>query len=102
MQSRVELARQQWAESYERLVRAPVGIDSRVREQMEAVTSELRRRVGGHFTLRELTAEYEGSERWTLTAISERCHRPGWMRTASSAADAAFHVYARGARDYLP
>ena len=102
MQSGVELARQQWAESYERLVRAPSGIDSRVREQMETVTAELRRRVGSVFTLTELAAAYDGSERWTLTAISERNHRPGWARTASSAADGAFHLYARGARDYTP
>jgi hypothetical protein len=102
MQSRVELARQQWAKSYESLLRAPSGIDARVREQMETVSAELRRRVGGSFTLTELAATYEDSERWTLTAISERCYHAGWIRTASSAADAAFHLYARGARDYRP
>jgi hypothetical protein len=102
MQSRVELARQQWAESYERLLKAPSGVDPHVSKQMETVTAELRRRVGGSFTLTELAATYEDSERWTLTAISERCYRPGWIRTASSATDAAFHLYARGARDYRP
>jgi hypothetical protein len=69
---------------------------------METVTAELRRRVGASFTLTELAAAYDDSERWTLTAISERCYRPGWVRTASSAVDAAFHLYARGARDYRP
>jgi hypothetical protein len=98
----LELARQQWADSYGDLVREASGIDPRVREQMEAVTAELRRRIGGSFTLTELAAAYDGSERWTLPAIEERCHRPGWVRTASSAADAAFHLYARGARDYQP
>jgi hypothetical protein len=102
MSRNVELARQQWAESYGSLVAAPPGIDARVREQMEVVTAELRRRVGGSFTLTELAATYDGSERWTLPAIEERCFRPGWVRTASSAADAAFHLYARGARDYQP
>jgi hypothetical protein len=102
MQSDVELARQQWAESYDVLARSPSGIDPGVREQMETVAAELRRRVGGSFTLRELAAAYEDSERWTLTAISERCRRPGWIRTASTASDAAFHLYARGARDYRP
>jgi hypothetical protein len=97
-----ELARQQWAESYERLLKAPSGVDPRVSEQMETVTAELRRRVGGSFTLTELAATYEDSERWTMAVISERCYRPGWIRTASSAADAAFHLYARGARDYRP
>ena len=102
MSRSVELARQQWATSYERLLKAPSGMDERVSEQMETVTAELRRRVGGSFTLTELAATYEDSERWTLTAISERCSRPGWIRTASSATDAAFHLYARGARDYRP
>ena len=102
MQSRVEIARQQWADSYETLLSGPSAIDPLVREQMETVAAELRRRVGGSFTLTELAAAYEDSERWTLTAISERSHRPGWVRTASSAADAAFHVYARGARDFKP
>jgi hypothetical protein len=73
-----------------------------VREQVETVIAELRRRVGGTFTLGQLAAAYESSERWTLTAISERCYRPGWVQTASTAADAAFHLYARGARDYRP
>jgi hypothetical protein len=102
MSRSVELARQQWAKSYESLLHTHSGIDPRVREQMETVSAELRRRVGGSFTLTELAAAYENSERWTLTAISERCIRPGWVRTASYAADAAFHLYARGARDYRP
>jgi len=102
MSRSIELARQQWAKSYESIAQTPSGIDPRVREQMETVTAELRRRVGGSFTLNELAATYEDSERWTLPAISERCYRPGWIRTASSATDAAFHLYARGARDYQP
>lgn len=102
MSRNVEVARDQWAESYRALVGDPSRIDARVREQMEVVTAELRRRVGGSFTLAELAAAYDGSERWTLAAIEDRCYRPGWVRTASSAADAAFHLYARGARDYQP
>jgi hypothetical protein len=102
MSRSVELARQQWAKAYESIVKPPSGIDPRVHEQMETVTAELRRRVGGSFTLTELAATYEDSERWTLSAISEHCYRPGWIRTASSATDAAFHLYSRGARDYRP
>ena len=102
MSRSVELARQQWADSYRSLVGDPPGVDARVREQVEVVTAELRRRVGGSFTLTELAAVYDGSERWTLPAIEERCFRPGWVQTASPAADAAFHLYARGARDYQP
>jgi hypothetical protein len=101
MERRVELVRQQWEDSYRKLVREP-GIDAGVREQVETVTSELRRRIGSSFTLGELADAYDASDRWALTAIAERCERPGWVRTAASAADAAFHLYARGARDYEP
>ena len=100
MEGRVDLVRQQWADSYRGLVRD--GLDGGVREQVETVTAELRRRVGSTFTLAELADAYPGSERWALSAISERHERPGWIRTASSATDAAFHLYARGARDYRP
>jgi hypothetical protein len=101
MEARVDAVRQQWADAYRGLTRDP-GMTTGVREQVEAVTLELQRRVGAGFTLGELAEEYDRSERWALTAISEHSRRPGWIRTASSAADAAFHLYARGARDYRP
>jgi hypothetical protein len=103
MESLVELARQQWEESYRRLAGTPAAdIDTRVLEQIEAVTQELRRRIGSTFTLTDLAVCYDGSEQWTHTAISERFPRPGWARSASAASDAAFHLFARGARDYRP
>ena len=40
-------------------------MDAAVREQVETVTAELRRRVGGSFTLTELAAVYADSDRWT-------------------------------------
>lgn len=103
MDSLVGLKRQQWEDSYKRLAGTPaVGIDARVLEQIEAVTQELRRRIGGTFTLTDLAVCYDGSEQWTHTAISEQFPWPGWARSASSAADAAFFLFARGARDYRP
>ncbi|MER3409430.1 MAG: hypothetical protein C4306_04840, partial [Thermoleophilia bacterium] len=88
MQTPVDLARQQWQEGYRRLqdeARA-AGSAEGLREQVEAVTEELRRRLGGAFTLEELACLYEGSERWAREAIAERCPRPGWARSAASAA----------------
>ncbi|HEU0303971.1 MAG TPA: hypothetical protein VFR32_05260 [Gaiellaceae bacterium] len=102
MESRVDVARQQWAHSYRVLGGGPSGLDGPLREQVAVVTAELRRRIGDSFTLNELAAAYDGSERWVMAALSERCARPGWVRTAATAADAAFHLYARGARDYRP
>jgi hypothetical protein len=100
----VESARLEWAEShrlleaeardrpqYERLVR-----------QVEAVTDELRRRVGQTFTLAELARVYADAERWTRDAVAESRPPPGWPRTLSLVEGAAFHLYARGASDYAP
>lgn len=100
----VELARQQWEEGYRRLQEEAgrPGGQGPLFEQVAAVTEELRRRLGGAFTLAELVHAYEGSERWTRDAIAERCPRPGWARSVATAVDAAFHLYARGARDYRP
>jgi hypothetical protein len=104
MTGKVELARQQWEHSYRELTLAPgsEGIDDRVREQIEVVAEELRRRLGGPFTLDELADLYDGSGRWAYDVIAERAAWPGWSRSATTAADAAFHLYARGARDYRP
>ncbi len=104
VQTRVELARQQWQEGYRRLqqeARSP-GAEERLGEQVEAVTAELRRRLGSSFTLAELAHLYEGCEGWTQEVVARRCPEPGWARWVATAADAAFHLYARGARDYRP
>ena len=74
----------------------------RLHTQMNAVTAELRRRVGATFTLRDLTEAYVDSERWAWEAVAEHAPAPGWSRTLSLVGDAAFHLYARGALDYTP
>lgn len=74
----------------------------RLHAQVEAVTAELRRRVGGTFTLRELAAAYVDSERWAREAVGQHAPAPGWPRTLALVGDAAFYLYARGAVDYTP
>lgn len=104
MYAGVEVARQQWQQGYRRLqeeARSP-GAEAALREQVEAVTEELRRRLGSAFTLAELARLYEDADRWAWEAIAARSPRPGWARWAATAADAAFHLYARAARDYRP
>jgi hypothetical protein len=101
----VELARQHWEDGYRRLVRArdpEPGRYARLLEQVEIVTAELRRRIGKSFTLAELAAAYTRADRWALEAVGDRSESGEWMASASTAADAAFHLYARGARDYTP
>jgi hypothetical protein len=100
----VDLARQEWVEGYRRLpelTRDPVSSE-RIHAEIEAVTAELRRRVGATFTLAELAAAYAHSDDWVADAIGERVEHRSWLRTATVAADAAFHLYSRGATDYVP
>jgi hypothetical protein len=104
----VELARAQWAEGHRRLARAG-GPDEReladrLHRQVEIVTKALRRRIGGSFTLAELARIYADADRWVLEAIEEAEEESGrgGLNPASTSADAAFHLYSRGARDYRP
>jgi len=99
----VELARQHWAEGHRRLVRtSEPALHARLLRQVEAVTQQLRARVGKTFTLEELAEAYGGADRWAYEAVEDDAESAGWVSSASTAADAAFHLYARGARDYRP
>ena len=70
-----------------------------MRNQLDTVTTELRRRVGGTFTIRELADEYVRADGWAREALAEQA-TPGWPRTLALVEGAAFHLYARGAVDY--
>jgi len=100
----VELARQQWEEGFRRFQSEASDRRSRRRlwEQVEVLTDELRRRVGATYTLAELASHYRAADAWAVSAVGERSTSPGWERSVSTATDAAFHLYARGARDYRP
>jgi hypothetical protein len=99
----VELARQQWDEGYRRLTALTRDARrSEVLAQVEALLDELRRRIGSAFTLHELAESYHDAERWAYETLAERAETPGWSASATTALDAAYHVYARAARDYAP
>jgi len=70
--------------------------------ELDAVTAELRRRVGQTFTLAELADAYAAAEPWTREAVEELGPTPGWPRRLATVTDAAFHLYSRGAVDYEP
>ena len=96
--------RREWEDGHRRfneLARDPVA-RPRLLAQLEAVTDELRKRVGQTFTLEELAAAYSGAERWSREAIAEHAATPGWPRTVSLVEAEAFHRYQRGALDYAP
>jgi hypothetical protein len=99
----LESARRDWEDGYRRLRTEPDRtLANRLHEQVDAVTSELRKRVGGTYTTAELVRAYADAERWGWAAVAERAAAPGWPRTLATAIDAAFYLYARGAVDYEP
>ena len=94
--------RQEWEEGHRRFERER---DDRRRyrvllEQVELVADELRKRVGGTYTLSELASSYRDAERWARPLVEERAPSPGWPRDLSTVLAAAFHAYQRGALDY--
>lgn len=100
----VESARRDWSEGHRRLLEQAqdrAKADA-LHAQVDAVTDELRKRVGATFTVRDLAAAYVDADRWARDALAERDPRPGWPSTLTLAVDAAFHLYARGAVDYAP
>jgi hypothetical protein len=103
-EAEIESARREWEEGRRRLLEHADDLreQERLLAQVDAVTEELRRRVGGTFTLSELTRAYAGAEAWSREIVSQRAPAPGWPRTLSLVEAAAFHVYARGALDYEP
>lgn len=100
----VESARREWEEGYRRLLEQAhdAATGDLLLAQVDVVAAELRRRVGGVFTLRELAGAYGRSEEWSRAVVSEHAPAPGWPRTLSLVEAAAFHLYARGAQDYAP
>lgn len=92
-----------WEDAYRRLAesaRDATGEESLLL-QLEVVTGELRKRVGGTFTLRELASEYARADVWTREALAE-LGVSGWARTQALVEGAAFHLYSRGAVDFEP
>ena len=73
----------------------------RLRSQLEAITTELRRRLGGASRSPSSADEYVRADIWARHVLSEQA-RAGWPRTLALVEGAAFHLYARGAVDYQP
>jgi hypothetical protein len=99
----LEHARQEWEQGHRRL--QSLSGDGRLYRhllaQVEAVTTELRRRVGQTFTLAELAEAYKQADVWGLEVLARET-RPADLAHAATVEDAAFHLYSRGAVDYAP
>jgi len=99
----LQTALQQWEDGdrrFEQAVRDPV-LRPRLLAQLEVVLDELRKRIGQTFTLEELAVAYGNADRWVREVVEERAAAPGCPRTLAMVQDAAFHLYQRGAVDYM-
>jgi len=102
MSDQVALVRHEWDEGYRRL-ESERGDQRRYRrlvDQVDVVVDELRKRIGGKYSLAELAAAYADADRWARAAVEERAPSPGWPRDLALVLAAAFHAYQRGATDY--
>jgi crotonobetainyl-CoA:carnitine CoA-transferase CaiB-like acyl-CoA transferase len=98
----VESSVQEWEREYRSFVDvSDPTVAERLAHQLEVITAELRRRVGGAFTIAELADEYARADVWARHVLSEQ-EMPDWPQTLALVEGAAFHLYARGAVDYEP
>lgn len=70
--------------------------------QVDLVAARLRQRVGQVFTLAELADAYDGADEWARSLLDDADPDAAPVAEPGTVADAAFHVYARGATDYRP
>lgn len=99
----LDTTRVEWERAYrdlEEVARDPAE-EHRVRAELEVLVSELRKRIGGTFTMSELADAYGGADLWAREVLSD-LGSPGWPRTLTLVEGAAFHLYSRGAVDYAP
>ncbi|MEH3054453.1 MAG: hypothetical protein PGN13_10685 [Patulibacter minatonensis] len=89
----------EWLEAERRIAREDA-VRRRLLERLtDLVASELRRRLGQPFVLRELIDEYERGTSWAVDLLTDAAPREPWAWAPSLAVDAAFSRYARFARD---
>jgi hypothetical protein len=100
----VQLARQQWEDGRRRIerLRADPEAYARLAAQVELVAAELRRRVGLTYTLDELARAYDDADDWARDVLDDARENDAPPPETATIADAAFHLYARGASDYVP
>jgi hypothetical protein len=100
----LDLARQQWEDGNRRIeaARPDPGRYRSLSAQVDVVIAGLRERVGQVFTLDELADAYDGADEWARGLIDDADPEAAPADEPGTVADAAFHLYARGAADYEP
>ena len=104
MATGTDLVRHEWAAGYRRLEdeRETRAHYPALQAQLDAITAELRKRVGDVYDLESLAAEYRRSDAWAYRVLAELPAADRWAPGLTVATDAAFHLFARRAQDYAP
>jgi len=99
-----DLVRHEWAAGYRRLESergTPTRYDA-LHVQLDAISAELRKRIGEIYGVDELAAEYRRSDAWVNRLAADLPPEARWAPGLTIATDAAFHLFARRAQDYEP
>jgi hypothetical protein len=95
-----EIAAQQWSAGVRRL-QAAAPDERRVLDAVvDAIVVELRRRLGGRFTVEELSELYDRGTAWCLDIAVKVAPDDPRAWEADTVCDAAFARYVREAADY--
>jgi hypothetical protein len=95
-----ENALYQWRRGESRLRQAPPERSVLLERVVGALTSELRRRLGGRFSAQELADLYDAGTGWCMQTAMRVAPDEPWAWDAAVVVDAAFGRYLREAADY--
>ncbi len=95
-----ETALYQWQQGERRLNAAPPAHSRTLERVVDALVSELRRRLGGRFTTHELVELYEAGTSWCQQVAMRVAPDDPWAWDAAVVVDAAFARYLRQAADF--
>ena len=95
-----ETAIYQWQQGERRLQAAPAERHALLERVIGSLVAELRRRLGGRFSVDELVALYEGGTSWCLQLAMKQAPEDPWAWEATVVVDTAFARYLREAADY--
>jgi hypothetical protein len=95
-----ETALPQWEEGARRLEQAPPEQRRRLHDVTERVVVELRRRLGGPFTVDELVGLYDAGTSWVTDVAAAAAPEDPEMWDVRVVGDAAFARYLREASDF--
>jgi hypothetical protein len=95
-----ETASEQWAAGLHRLADAPADQRPTLERVTRLIEDELRRRLGGPFTVDELADLYDSGTSWCLDVAVAVAPGAPWAWDARTTCDAAFARYVREATDF--